>query len=66
MPEQLQKSSPAKAEFSTGQNVTHKKFGRGIVIESNLTGNDEEVIVAFTDVGIKKLIASLAKLEIQE
>ena len=55
-----------KAEYRTGQNVTHKKFGDGVVIESKLTGNDEEVIVAFTDVGIKKLVASLAKLEIRE
>lgn len=58
-------SSPAKAEFRTGQNVHHKKFGGGIVIESKLTGNDEEVIVAFTNHGIKKLVASLAKLEIR-
>ena len=64
--EQQQKSPPAKAEFHTGQNVYHKKFGDGIVIESKLTGNDEEVIVAFTDLGIKKLVASLAKLEIRE
>jgi len=64
--EQQQKSPPAKAEFRTGQNVYHKKFGDGIVIESKLTGNDEEVIVAFTDLGIKKLVASLAKLEIRE
>ncbi len=64
--EQQQKSSLAKAEFRTGQNVYHKKFGDGIVIESKLTGNDEEVIVAFTDLGIKKLVASLAKLEVRE
>jgi DNA helicase-2/ATP-dependent DNA helicase PcrA len=44
--------------------VRHTKFGEGIVIESKITGSDEEVIVAFTDLGIKKLIASLARLEI--
>ena len=66
VPEQQHKAPPVKAEFSTGQDVYHKKFGNGIVIESKITGNDEEVIVAFTDVGIKKLVASLAKLEIRE
>jgi DNA helicase-2/ATP-dependent DNA helicase PcrA len=52
------------AQFRTGQKVRHTKFGEGIVIESKITGSDEEVVVAFTDQGIKKLIASLARLEI--
>ncbi len=52
-----------KAEFKTGDEVSHTKFGQGVVIESKLTGNDEEVVVAFTGVGIKKLVASLARLE---
>ncbi len=55
-----------EAKYSTGQNVYHQKFGEGVVIESNLTGIDEEVVVAFSDLGIKKLVASLAKLEIRE
>ncbi len=57
-----------EAQYRTGQQVHHHKFGNGIVIESKLTGNDEEVVVAFSgsDVGIKKLVASLAKLEIKE
>jgi DNA helicase II / ATP-dependent DNA helicase PcrA len=54
------------AQFRTGQKVHHAKFGGGIVIESKLTGNDEEVSVAFTNHGIKRLAASLAKLEIRE
>jgi DNA helicase-2/ATP-dependent DNA helicase PcrA len=62
------KPALTKAQYHTGQQVHHQKFGKGIVIESKLTGNDEEVVVAFsdTDVGIKKLVASLAKLEIKE
>ncbi len=62
------KPALTKAQYRTGQQVHHQKFGKGIVIESKLTGNDEEVVVAFsdTDVGIKKLVASLAKLEIKE
>jgi DNA helicase-2/ATP-dependent DNA helicase PcrA len=53
-------------QYHTGQKVKHAKFGEGIVIESKTTGNDEEVSVAFTDVGIKRLAASFAKLEILE
>jgi DNA helicase-2/ATP-dependent DNA helicase PcrA len=44
--------------------VRHKKFGEGTVIESKLTGNDEEVAVAFAEVGVKRLAASFANLEI--
>ena len=58
---------PAKGlsepEFKTGDTVTHHKFGEGTVIESKLNGADEEVVVAFPAVGIKRLVASMAKLE---
>jgi DNA helicase-2/ATP-dependent DNA helicase PcrA len=53
-----------EAQYRTGQNVRHAKFGKGIVIESKLTGSDEEVVVAFEELGIKKLVASMARLEI--
>ncbi|MFQ5420249.1 MAG: 3'-5' exonuclease [Anaerolineae bacterium] len=52
-----------KPQFHTGETVQHKKFGQGTVIESKLTGNDEEVTVAFKTVGVKRLAASFAKLE---
>ncbi len=60
------RQSIVEARYRTGQNVHHSKFGAGIVVESRVTGIDEEVVVAFVDsnVGIKKLVASLAKLEI--
>jgi DNA helicase-2/ATP-dependent DNA helicase PcrA len=58
--------SAGEAEFKTGQKVRHAKFGEGIVIESKLTGSDEEVIVAFSELGVKKLVASLAKLKFVE
>ena len=52
-----------EAQFRTGQKVRHAKFGDGIVIESKVTGNDEEVTVAFKSEGLKKLAASFANLE---
>jgi len=62
------KPEPAKkeTEFRTGQKVSHAKFGKGIVIESKLTGSDEEVTVAFKSEGIKKLAASFANLKVIE
>jgi len=50
-------------QFETGDRVRHRIFGEGIVIESKVTGGDEEVTVAFEGKGIKRLLASFAKLE---
>jgi len=49
--------------FETGDRVRHPIFGEGIVIESKVMGDDEEVTVAFEGRGIKRLLASFAKLE---
>ncbi|MCU0315618.1 MAG: UvrD-helicase domain-containing protein [Fimbriimonadaceae bacterium] len=50
--------------FQVGQKVQHKKFGLGIVIACAPLRNDAEVTVGFPgDVGVKKLVQSLAKLE---
>lgn len=54
---------PANPNFKTGQKVRHGKFGEGTVIESKITGSDEEVTVAFPGIGIKRLAASIAGLE---
>jgi DNA helicase-2/ATP-dependent DNA helicase PcrA len=51
------------AEFRAGQRVRHPKFGEGIVIESRLQRDDEEVSVVFEDVGIKRLLVSFAGLK---
>ncbi len=59
-------SPPARpaSQFRTGQRVKHSSFGEGIVIESKVFGGDEEVVVAFEAVGVKRLAASVARLEI--
>jgi len=53
----------AKTRFRAGDKVHHPAFGEGTVIKSQIRGGDEEVTVAFAGRGIKKLVASLAKLE---
>ncbi|RIK38535.1 MAG: hypothetical protein DCC55_20780 [Chloroflexi bacterium] len=50
-------------QFQRRDSVQHSKSGIGMVIESVPTQDDEEVIIAFPGVGIKKLLASLAKLK---
>jgi DNA helicase-2/ATP-dependent DNA helicase PcrA len=52
-----------ETEFRAGDRVRHPAFGVGIVIESQLHGDDEDVTVAFAGRGIKKLSAGLARLE---
>lgn len=50
-------------QFRAGQRVKHATFGEGIVIESKIDRNDEEVTVAFKKAGIKRLLASFANLQ---
>lgn len=54
------KSGQASGQFRTGMRVRHKKFGEGLVIEVS----DSIVKVAFDKVGIKKLAAGIAPLEV--
>jgi len=62
--EKVERRPAAVARYKTGQKVRHAKFGAGTVIESKVTGADEEVTVAFPGIGIKRLMAALANLEI--
>ncbi len=50
-------------QFRAGQRVKHATFGEGIVIESKIDRDDEEVTVAFKKAGIKRLLASFANLQ---
>ncbi len=57
-------AAPSPARFKSGQRVKHHLFGEGIVIDSRVTGGEEEVNVAFEEVGLKRLAASVANLEV--
>jgi DNA helicase-2/ATP-dependent DNA helicase PcrA len=54
---------PVPQEFRSGDRVKHPTFGDGVVVSSKMNGLDEELEVAFVDKGVKRLIASYAKLE---
>jgi DNA helicase-2/ATP-dependent DNA helicase PcrA len=58
-----QKEEGRVAQFRAGQRVRHPTFGEGIVVESRLHRDDEEVSVVFEEAGIKRLLASFARLE---
>jgi len=51
------------SQFCAGQRVRHATFGEGLVVESRTDGDDEMVTVIFEEVGLKRLMASLAHLE---
>jgi DNA helicase-2/ATP-dependent DNA helicase PcrA len=57
---------PGARRYQDGQRVRHRTFGEGLVVSSRLTRDDEEVTVAFPDQGVKKLMASLAGLEVRD
>lgn len=54
-----------RPRYPPGTRVNHPTWGEGLVIESRFgVDNEEEITVAFESVGFKRLLASLAKLEI--
>jgi DNA helicase II / ATP-dependent DNA helicase PcrA len=57
---------PGERRYRDGDRVRHAAFGEGTVVSSRLTRDDEEVTVAFPDRGVKKLLASMARLEVLE
>ena len=56
------KIAPTQTRFRAGDRVRHPSLGEGMVVSSTLRSDDEEVTVAFPEKGVKKLMASFAKL----
>ncbi len=50
-------------DLKSGDRVKHAQFGEGTVVSCKPSKNDSEVVIAFPDVGIKRLLLSFAKLE---
>ncbi|MBI4731671.1 MAG: UvrD-helicase domain-containing protein, partial [Chloroflexi bacterium] len=51
-------------QFRAGMRIKHSIWGEGIVLNSRLQDGDETVDAVFESVGIKRMVASLAKIEI--
>lgn len=52
------------AQYKAGTRIRHAMWGEGIVLDSRMQDGDEIVDVVFESVGIKRLAASLANLQI--
>jgi DNA helicase-2/ATP-dependent DNA helicase PcrA len=57
------KKSSDVGGFRIGQNVTHPKFGSGVIIDAEGQGTDARVQVNFGATGVKWLAVSVAKLQ---
>jgi DNA helicase-2/ATP-dependent DNA helicase PcrA len=56
--------APKEPSYKAGMRVIHPTWGDGMVVETRMMGSDETVTVMFETAGLKKLAASLARLEI--
>jgi DNA helicase-2/ATP-dependent DNA helicase PcrA len=68
-PEIWQRSSPTAAptvqqRFQPGMRVAHPVWSEGMVLNSRILDDDEIVDIFFESVGLKRVAASLARLEI--
>ena len=61
---QKETAAPREPRYKAGMRVIHATWGDGLVVETRILGNDETVTVMFETAGLKRLAASLAKLEI--
>jgi DNA helicase-2/ATP-dependent DNA helicase PcrA len=51
--------------YDPGVQVAHSVWGQGLVLNSRIENDDEIVDVFFESVGLKRVVASIAKLEIK-
>ena len=60
------KSTSVSPVIRVGDTVSHRKFGKGLVVSAVPLGNDTLLEVAFETYGTKKLMANAAKLTIEK
>lgn len=53
-------------QFDPGAKVEHPQWGEGIILNSKIQDEDEVLDIHFQSVGLKKVIASLANLELRK
>ena len=58
--------TPVTRSYDPGAKVTHAIWGEGLVLKSKIEDDDEIVDVFFQTVGLKRVVASIAKLEIKK
>jgi DNA helicase-2/ATP-dependent DNA helicase PcrA len=55
---------PREARYRAGQRIRHERFGEGLIIDCRVHGQDEVLTVQFDDVGLKRLDADAAPIEV--
>ena len=58
------KTAASAVNYSVGQQVSHKTFGEGLILNVIPMGSDTMLEIAFNNVGTKKIMANYAKLTI--
>jgi DNA helicase-2/ATP-dependent DNA helicase PcrA len=51
-------------KYKSGMRVRHESWGEGMVVDVRIQDDEERLDVFFDSVGFKRLLASMAKLEI--
>jgi len=57
--------TPIQTKFKPGAKVIHPTWGDGMVLNSRIQDGDEVLDIFFENVGLKRVIASMAKLEVK-
>ncbi|MBE7039185.1 MAG: ATP-dependent DNA helicase PcrA [Ruminococcaceae bacterium] len=57
------RSTPKNIDFKPGDVVSHRKFGKGMVLSITPSGTDVRIEIAFDDFGTKSLMGAFAKLK---
>ncbi|SCL87825.1 DNA helicase PcrA [Sporanaerobacter sp. PP17-6a] len=59
----FEKKVNLKEDIQIGSKVNHKMWGMGTVVQIKKVGKDKEIVVAFENKGLKKLLLSIAPIE---
>jgi DNA helicase-2/ATP-dependent DNA helicase PcrA len=54
-----------QSKYRPGAKVIHPSWGDGMVLNSKIQDGDEVLDIFFENVGLKRVIASMAKLEVK-
>ncbi len=57
-------AAPVEARYRAGMRVLHPRFGEGVILETRLDHEDEEITIVFESGETKHLVASLARLQV--
>lgn len=65
-PQRNRPDVPEEQRFSPGQKIQHPSWGDGMVLNSRLQDGDEIVDIFFEELGLKRVMASIANLILKE